>query len=474
MRTTSLALALLMVAATAIPAFGAPDVLTARSTSASAGSTTRIPLYLRDVSTTPLGVDKGSGKRIQAFALRVTFSPAGAVTAASFARAGVLTGITPLYEHTVTTPNALAWIGSFSESSMPVPFLSDTQIPGNRIGVLTLTLAPGLANGSSIAIAFDPATTLLSNDSVSLTESTFTHTLSLVAGSIAIGGANTNTSLSTSPNPSAPGSPVMLTATVTSDTPGAITGLVGFYDGAEELGYAKVQGGQAILTTVALTAGSHSISATYEGDLSYRPSTSNTVSQIVNPPLAAPLNVVANGTGATTATITWSAVAGATSYEVRRRVNNGAWVLAGSPGVTSLNDGGLTANSAYLYVVRAVGASGSSADSALDIATTVVFTDDPVVAGTTAVKAVHLTQLRTAANALRVSAGLAPATFTDPVVNAGSTATRKVHIDELRAAIVAARAALAISPASFTDPTLTVNTTLVKATHIQQLRTAVK
>lgn len=48
-----------------------------------------------------------------------------------------------------------------------------------------------------------------------------------------------------------------------------------------------------------------------------------------------------------------------------------------------------------------------------------------------AVLAAHLTQLRTAANQLRQYYGLAAATFTDPTIVAGSTPIRAVHLTEL-------------------------------------------
>jgi hypothetical protein len=155
-------------------------------------------------------------------------------------------------------------------------------------------------------------------------------------------------------------------------------------------------------------------------------------------------------------------------------VNGGSWILAGSPAAPSFNDSALTPNSEYVYVVRAVfGGSGSSADSAPDVASTFTFTDDPLAAGTTPVKAVHLTELRTAVNALRSTAGLSPATFTDPSLGAGSS-IRKVHIEELRASIVAARSALGLSMPSFADSTLTAQSTPIKALHIHQLRNALK
>ena len=81
-----------------------------------------------------------------------------------------------------------------------------------------------------------------------------------------------------------------------------------------------------------------------------------------------------------------------------------------SPGIT------------YLYYVRAVNGFGtSSAASAIDAATTIIFTEDPVVAGTT-VKAVHVTEIRTAVNAFRKSAGLQPASFQDDSLSGATIA----------------------------------------------------
>ena len=99
------------------------------------------------------------------------------------------------------------------------------------------------------------------------------------------------------------------------------------------------------------------------------------------------------------------------------------------------------------------------------------FTDDPLVAGTTVVKATHLVELRTAVNQARAHAGLPAATWTDDPVQATVTSIRAVHITELRARLDQARATLGLSAASYTDPTLTAGTTTVKAAHLQELRT---
>jgi len=105
--------------------------------------------------------------------------------------------------------------------------------------------------------------------------------------------------------------------------------------------------------------------------------------------------------------LTWNASAGATTYQVYRRDPGGSYALRGTTSSTSFPDTG-AANTAYLYVVRAVNTAGSSPDSAPDLATTVTFTDDPLTPGTTPVRAVHVTELRAAINTLRTNTALYP------------------------------------------------------------------
>ena len=83
--------------------------------------------------------------------------------------------------------------------------------------------------------------------------------------------------------------------------------------------------------------------------------------------------------------------------------------------------------------MRAVNGVGVSASSAADLATAIIFTEDPLVAGVS-VKAVHLAQLRTAINAVRSLAGLAPAGVTDAAV--AGISIKAVHVTELRTALI--------------------------------------
>ncbi|HEV8581962.1 MAG TPA: exo-alpha-sialidase [Thermoanaerobaculia bacterium] len=89
-------------------------------------------------------------------------------------------------------------------------------------------------------------------------------------------------------------------------------------------------------------------------------------------PPAAPTGVTATATGQTTATVSWSAVSGATEYHVLRSTTSGGpYTQVGSVTGTSFNDTGLTCNTSYFYVVRAANSSTcESADSAQASATT--------------------------------------------------------------------------------------------------------
>src|SRR3989441_2466394 len=94
----------------------------------------------------------------------------------------------------------------------------------------------------------------------------------------------TSTVLNSTPNPSAFGQPVTLTATVTPAQPDTIvpTGTVTFKDGATTLGTVTLVNGSASLVTAALAVGAHSLTASYNGDLEFATSTSAVRTHTVN------------------------------------------------------------------------------------------------------------------------------------------------------------------------------------------------
>jgi hypothetical protein len=188
--------------------------------------------------------------------------------------------------------------------------------------------------------------------------------------------------------------------------------------------------------------------------------------------LAAPTSVVATATSTSAATITWSAVTGATGYAVYRSSGNSAFTLRATSAAPTYNDTPLSANTTYLYKVLATAGAVSSPLSAVDAATTILFADDPLVAGTAA-KATHILQLRTAVNAMRAAAGLGEQAFTDPALTSG-TSIQAIHLQQLRTALDQARAAIGLPALAYTDPTLAAGVTKIKAAHVTGLRTGVK
>lgn len=114
-----------------------------------------------------------------------------------------------------------------------------------------------------------------------------------------------------------------------------------------------------------------------------------------------------------------------------------------------------------------------TATGSVQSATGPLFTD-AVLGSTVRAKAVHITELRTAINALRAAAGLSSTTFTDPALTPQSTRIKAVHIAELRSALDAALSTLALFTMSYTDPILTPGATPLKAAHLMELRSGVQ
>ena len=97
--------------------------------------------------------------------------------------------------------------------------------------------------------------------------------------------SDTTTTLSPSPSPSVAGQPVGFTATVSAVAPGAgtRTGTVTFtIDGGSPTNVTVNASGQATLTNALATAGSHTISAAYNGDASFNGSAASDLTQTVN------------------------------------------------------------------------------------------------------------------------------------------------------------------------------------------------
>lgn len=192
-------------------------------------------------------------------------------------------------------------------------------------------------------------------------------------------------------------------------------------------------------------------------------------------PMVAPTNLIADTFSGSQIDLTWTAAPGAHHYQVERAPNLGGTftVLNSNVATTSYTDSTVTSVNAYLYRVRTADAIGNlSSPSGIDVATAITFTDNPLTAGTTLIKAQHVTELRQAVNAVRAAANLTAATWTDPTLTAGTTTIMAVHVTELRSNLDAALTALGISTSAYTDPSLTG--ILIKKVHVDEVRQRVK
>ena len=187
-----------------------------------------------------------------------------------------------------------------------------------------------------------------------------------------------------------------------------------------------------------------------------------------------PTNLVATATAGTTVFLTWAAPTGTISnYQVERSqsINGPFTLLSPNPTATNFTDSTASAGVAYLYRVRAAYTGGGYSNySNKDLATTIMFTDDPLTAGVTTVKALHVTELRQAVNAVRTTAALQGSTWTDASLT--GVAAKGAHVQELRTNLDQALTALGIATSAYTDLSLPGIT--IKKVHIEELRARVK
>src|SRR3954452_3551936 len=97
--------------AAALPAGAQPtpaDVVTVGTTSAPAGSTIDVPVYVRDGSGTPLGIDQPFGPRTQSQTTPVNYAPTPAVQSVTFTRAGTTAPLTPAFKSSPATPGTIS------------------------------------------------------------------------------------------------------------------------------------------------------------------------------------------------------------------------------------------------------------------------------------------------------------------------------------------------------------------------------
>lgn len=204
------------------------------------------------------------------------------------------------------------------------------------------------------------------------------------------------------------------------------------------------------------------------------PSVAVTVTPGCGSPPSVPLNLSATAQSSTSVLIAWNASSGTDHYEVQRKQNiSSQWVtLSPNPTANSFPDNGLAPNTCYLYQVRAADASSNcaSAYSNVDLATTVMFTEDPLQSRNTIIRAQHVIEVRQAVNAVRTTANIGGATWTNPLNYRDPV--RPIDFSELRSRLNEALSQLGVSPIP-TDPGIAQGLTIY-ATHLQAVRNKVK
>jgi hypothetical protein len=225
------------------------------------------------------------------------------------------------------------------------------DIDGNPLAPVPLTGNQASITLSNLSVGNHTVTATYTN-----TDGNYVGSSSLTPLTQVVNKANTGTTLTSSQNPSTTGQPVTFTATVTPTPPGAgaPTGTVTFTVDGNPGSPVALGGNQASFTTSSLTAGTHTVTATYSGDGNFNGSTSNTLTQVVSvapntsltaapavvkfnintgqffiPTLTATLKDTTTNTGIANKTITFTANTGAGPVTLGSDVtdNNGVAVL---------------------------------------------------------------------------------------------------------------------------------------------------
>lgn len=256
-------------------------------------------------------------------------------------------------------------------------------------------------------------------------------------------------------------------ALVTIAGSGFQSGAVVTFGGEAATGVTIVSSTEITATTPAHTDGGVAVVVTnFDGQSGAK---ANAFTYTTTPP-PMPAGLTATATTSTSVSLVWNATPRATSYAVERQSAGVAFTQIGTSPTPAYTDNSATSAKSYLYRVRAINSAGTSPFSAADIATTVIFTNEPIVANVTTVRAVHISQQRTAINAVRSLAGRSAFAFgTTPVAG---DAVLTSHVTQMRTALDEALGDLGRPTGGYTDASLTGKA--VKAAHFQELRNRMK
>lgn len=350
-----LLLFLVLITAFVTSPASAQDSVTIGTVSAS-GNTVDVPVYIRDASGTPLGLDQPAGSRIQSLSITVNYSPASAVQAVSFSRAGITSSLSPAFESSPSSPGSITLLETFQESSNLIPFALNAPPPGDLVAHLVFTLSSSAAPGSTITLTLDSSTQLsnqggtasesggslaLSNGAINIPALT----LDLLPSNIAVFSDSSATmTAQTSANVSS-----ATTVTLNSSNPGAATvpSSVVIPSGSRSAQFSVAGVGVGATTiTASLPATSGGATAAAHVTVTEPPVPCDVPSI---PQLNAPPSAEAGKTYA----VSWAAVAGATDYVLDESTDSNFIGIASS--IVSGTTASFTHASAnrYYYRIRA-------------------------------------------------------------------------------------------------------------------------
>jgi len=338
----------------------AQDVVTVGSATAT-GSSVDIPVSIRDVAGTPLGIDRPAGSKIQSFSIKVTYEPASSVSSITFSRSGITANLTPTSEFAPSTASSVSLLDTFQESTNPIPFTLNAPAPGNVVAHLVVTLSPSAPAGSSISLTLDPTLTQLTDEggTAATKETVANGQLALVNGSINV--PQLSLQLGPSTQNATPGTTAFLTATASANVPSDTTITLSSSNTSAATVPASIvmNSGTKIVTinVSALALGSSTITATLPQSAGGASATARINVVTSTTPCAQPsapqISGPSTADAASTYTITWPAVLGATEYAIDESTDaNFTASTTRTVTTTSASYTHSTAGARYYYRVR--------------------------------------------------------------------------------------------------------------------------
>ena len=231
---------------------------------------------------------------------------------------------------------------------------------------------------ASLTSIAHPSDAAITNNSLSYTFPGYSAVLLVVQPSVSTA-VSTTTSLSASATQINVGQPVTFSVGVSATSGSAPSGTVTLMDGSTSLGTASLTNGAATFNIASLAAGTHSITASYAGDVADQSSTSSALSVQVNAAALQPTTVTLASSATTTvsgqsitltATVTPAAANGTLSFKDGSAALGSATLASGK---------GVLAVSTLSVGTHSLGASygGDAADSASNSNTVMVTITSP-------------------------------------------------------------------------------------------------